>query len=570
MPDKKPGFMMVAFALFALAFATGFFIALVSIGKSGVLFKFALSWEATKALLYVAAWAPAILLVASALAMESSEARDGFSGAAYRIMLPALSLAAIVSIFYILIVPGLEERKNRYESQSQLFTDSLKLAAEALKDNRLDEAEKYLLDCAAIDIRDESYIALNDRIKSAGIKASALENAARPQAQSALAVDEVAWKAGIRFYLEALEARTEGNFFDAHYLAKRSAAVYSKRPEVRRLVEETWRDLQRLGPTAESKAAAAYYERKLEGYERFQESDFLQAFRIFTELQALDANDEDVAVYLERSAEGLSSIAFFIEEDSKAFSSSDERAFTFTVSESGVWAATLAAERAAASQDAVYFRGLTLDISGTSPVHVKAPFARLHGTTLILRAVDRLDPGTVWEPAYESGQKLQARAGRGTMDPGFAIMVPFTQNDAVAALRLSGAPEDIPIALLATGIDDAQRLGIETSPLLAELARRSGYPFAVLMLVLIGAGLGVRFKPTEPVSVAMKYLTAPLLVGLARAHLRLDASVAVSAGMAFAHWIPNGLFLPAWLGFLGVCVVISLFVAARIAGRSGD
>jgi hypothetical protein len=570
MPDKKPGFMMVAMALFILAFAVGFFIALVSIGKSGVLYKLALSWETTKSLLYLAAWAPAILLVASALAMESSEARDGFSGAAYRIMIPALSLAAIVSIFYILIVPGLEERKGRYESQSQLFTDSLRLAAEALKDNRLDEAEKFLLDCAAIDIRDDSYVALNDRVKSAGIKASALENAASPRLQATQPVDEVVWKAGNRFYLEALEARSEGRTFDAHYLAKRSAAVYSKRPEVKRLVEETWRDLQQLGPSAETKAAAAYYERKLEGYQRFQENDFLQAYRIFTELGAINADDEDIAAYLARSAEGLSSIAFFIQEDIQAFSSSDERTIAFRLSEPGVWAAAVTAERAADSRDAVYFRDLTLDLTGAAPLQVKAPFARLHGTTLTLRAVDSLNPDTVWEPEYVSGQRLQPRTGTGPLDPGYAIIVPFNQEDAASALRLSGAPADIPIALLATGIDDARRLGIETSPLLEELARRAGYPFAVLMLVLIGAGMGVRFKPTEPVSVTMKYLTAPLLVALALMPLRMVASVAAVAGKAFAYLIPSGLFLPAWLGFLGLCVVITLFIAARIAGRSGE
>lgn len=568
MPERKPGFLMVAIALFALAFAVGFFIALISIGKSGVLFKFALTWEATKALLSVAAWAPAILLVASALAMESSEARDGFSGAAYRILLPALSLAAIVSIFYILIVPSLEERKNRYESQSQLFSDSLRLATEALKDNRLDDAEKFLLACANIDIRDESYVALNDRIKSAEVKASVLESATLPQTQPSLPKDEGAWKAGNRFYLEALQARTEGRTFDAHYLAKRSAEVYSKRPEVQRLVEETWSELQRLGPTKETKAAAAYYEQKLQGYQRFQENDFLTAFRIFTDLFIIDPDDEDVAVYLARSAEGLSTIAFFIEEDMKAFSSSDDRPFSFSLSEPDTWTATLSAKQAAISQDAVYFRGLTLDLAGSSPVHVHAPYARLHGTTLTLRAVDRLNPGRVWEPEYESGSRLQTGSSTGPLDPGFAIIVPFTQDNAATALRLSGAPKDIPIALLATGIDAAGRLGIETRPLLAELARRTGYPFAVLMLVLTGAGMGVRFKPTEPVSVAMKYLTAPILVGLSLAPLRFMASVAVIAGKACAHWIPGGLFLPAWLGLLGICVVLSLFVAARIAGHS--
>ncbi|PKM97028.1 MAG: hypothetical protein CVU79_10265, partial [Elusimicrobia bacterium HGW-Elusimicrobia-3] len=37
------------------------------------------------------------------------------------------------------------------------------------------------------------------------------------------------WAAGNRFYLEALKARDEGRVFDAHYLAKRSYAIYSKR-----------------------------------------------------------------------------------------------------------------------------------------------------------------------------------------------------------------------------------------------------------------------------------------------------------------------------------------------------
>jgi len=99
MPEKKSGFAATAAALFALAFVIGFGMALASIGRSGVLYKFALQWELSKALLYVATWAPAILLAASAIAMESSEARDGFSGAASRIMAPALALAIIMSLF---------------------------------------------------------------------------------------------------------------------------------------------------------------------------------------------------------------------------------------------------------------------------------------------------------------------------------------------------------------------------------------------------------------------------------------------------------------------------------------
>ncbi len=557
MPDKKPGFMAVAATLIVAAFAAGFFASLATIGRADVLYKFALSLELTKALLYVAQWAPAILLVASAISMESSGAGDGFSGAAYKVLAPAFALAAIVSIFYLLVVPGLEERKNRYESQSQVFLDSIREADTALREGRLDDAQRALIAGAAIDQLDERYSSLNDRVESASIRAHSADGEATeaplPQREDA------AWQAGNRFYLEALAAREAGRAFDAHYLAKRSAAVYSKRPEVRRLVEETWRDLQLLGPSAEEKAAAAYYRRKLEGYARFQEGDYLEAYRIYTELAADDASDEDVRTYMERSAEGLSTIAFFIEEDERAFSRSDERPLSIVLTEPGGNTASVSAARAATSEEAVYFRDLSLVLGDEPAVRVEAPFARLHGRTLVLRAVDRERPDLVWEPRYASPV--------GPGDPGYAITVPFDQEDVATALRLSGAPEDIDIALLATGIDDAERMGIDGRPLLAELAGRAAYPFAVLMLVLIGAGLGIRFKPTEPVGAASKYLTAPLLVALAVPPLRVVAAAEALAARAFAAWVPGGFFLAAWLGFLGLCVVVSLLAAARIAGR---
>ncbi|PKL26033.1 MAG: hypothetical protein CVV47_02570 [Spirochaetae bacterium HGW-Spirochaetae-3] len=550
--------MASAAALIALSFAVGFFVSLASIGRADILYKFAISWELTKALLYVAQWAPAILLVASAISMESSDASDNFSGAAYKVLMPAFAMAAIVSIFYLLIVPGLEGRKNRLESQSQLFIDSIRVADTALREGRLADAQRALITGAAIDQLDERYSSLYDRVESASIRAQATagETSEVPLARQ----EDAAWLAGNRFYLEAIEARKAGRIFDAHYLAKRSAAVYSKRPEVRRLVDETWRDLQRLGPSAEEKAAAAFYKRKLEGYARFQEGDYLEAYRIYSELAADNGADEDVKTYMARSAEGLSTIAFFIEEDERAFSRSDEKPFSITLKEPGGATASVSASRAASSEEAVYFRDLSLVLDGDPDIRVKAPFARLHGRTLVLKAVDRLRPDLVWEPRYTSS------GGLGD-DPGYAITVPFDQEDASMALRLSGAPEDIDLALLATGIDDAERLGMDGKPLRAELAGRAAYPFAVLMLVLIGAGLGIRFKPTEPVGATARYLTAPILVALAIPPLRVVAGAEVIAARAFATWIPSGFFMAAWLGFLGLCVVVSLFAAARIAGR---
>lgn len=560
MPKTNSGFLGVAAALLAMSFVAGFFTALFNIGPSNELLHiFKLRWELNQALLYIAAWAPAVLLVASAIAMESSSASDGFAGEAYRIMAPALALALIVSLFYLLIVPGLEERKNRYESQSQLFNESLKKAEAAKKAGKYDEAERYLQVCATVDQLDKGYETLNNAVRSMIIQERSQRESSAPPTDS-IQADDKAWLAGNRFYLEALDARAAGRIFDAHYLAKRSAAIYSKRPEVMRLVDETWRDLQRLGPSAEAEAEAKVYKRKLDGYTRFQEGDYLEAYRIYLELAAENPDDEETKTYLARSTEGLSSIAFFLEELNEAFSRSDVRQFAISRAGPGSNIAKISSSRASASDDAVYFSDLSLSISGDTRLILSAPYARLHGNTLILRAIDRLKPHLVWEPDYEAGKV----AG----DPGFAITVPFTQEDAELALILSVAPEDIPLMDLFTSVDKAQEIGIDSRPLLVELGARAAYPFAVIMLVLIGAGLGVRFKPREPIGNLNRYLTAPILVALALAPLKLIGSVETIIANAFATWIPVAAFLPAWLGFMGACVVASLLVAARIAGRT--
>lgn len=559
MAERKPAYMAVALALFAMAFAIGFFGAVASIGQSGVILKFAVPWEAMKAALAIAGWAPAILLVASALALESSEVHDGFTGAAAQVLAPALILATVVSIFYLLVVPALAERKTRYENQSQLFVDSLRSAEEALQTGTLEIAARNLLACAAIDSLDERYVDLNDRVQKSLVEARAAkaDKAASSKPPAPSRTDDTDWAEANRFYLEALKARAEGRLFDAHYLAKRSAAIYSKRPEVRRLVNETWSDLQRLGPSAEQTGEAALYKRKLEGYERFQEGDFLTAYRIYSELASEADGDVDIATYLRRSAEGLSTIAFFTEEDMRAFSRSDGGSFRISVTSPDGSLAILTASRIAIADEAIYFRNILYTRIGSEPVRVRAPFARLHADTLLLRAVDRDHPDMVWEPTYET-----------VAAQGFALRVPFNQEDAARVHRLSGAPSDIPINLLATGIEDARHFGLKTEPLMIELAGRMGYPFAVMMLSLLGAGLGIRFKPTVPPSTATKYLTAPIFVALAIAPIQMVEDAGHLAARAMVAWLSPALFFPAWLGFLGACVVISLFVSARIAGRT--
>jgi len=544
----------------SLAFVVGFFIALFSIGESGVLYQKALSWEIMSALLSLAAWAPAILLVASALSMETSEAKDGFSGAAVRILTPALIMAVVVSLFYILAVPKIEELKNRYTEQGNFFTSSLQKAEEAYRNKEYELAARFLADCGAIDNADSHWIDLNNKVKRELSKASAKRqeeaDALRKAQAERVAGKDAGWDEANGFYLMALKARDEGRLFDAHYLAKRSAEKYSRRPEVLRLVEETWFALERNVLTEDSKEEADFYKRKLEGYSRLQEQDFLQAFRIFSELLVEHDDDADVRNYLGKSTDGLSTISFFTEDADLAFSRSDGPPLRIEASAPEGNRYALSAGKAAISNDAVYLRDIVIEVGGEEPTRITAPFGRHHGDTLTIRAVDRMPPYLVYEPNQESGRPIQ---------PAYATKTPFSQQDIITVLHISGDPKDIPIDVLFLGIDDADRFGAPVPPLLAELARRSAYPFAVLMLVLLGAGIGIRFKPAKLPGMLKAYLTSPILVALAIPPLGMVSRLSSIAALALSRTVSRQLFIPAWFGFLGACIVLCLLVSARIA-----
>jgi len=209
-----------------------------------------------------------------------------------------------------------------------------------------------------------------------------------------------------------------------------------------------------------------------------------------------------------------------------------------------------------------------VSITGSKPVLVRAPHARLHGNTLLLRAVDRDNPALVWNPVYDFSGAAPAKPGSAAVDPGYAIQLPYDQEEVARAHMLAGNPADISPLVLVTGIAEAELYGIDTRPLLEELAKRTSYPFTVLMLTLLGAGLGIRFKPRETPGKVSMYLTAPLLVALSLAPLHALAGVGTRIAQLFAVLLPREAFLPAWLGFLGLSVVVSLLLSARIAGRT--
>ena len=556
MAEKRGSFMASALILLLLSFGVAFFVSLFGIGSSGVLFKYALRWELLSALLLLASWAPAILLVSSALVTEGLTSPDGFTSAATRSLVPALIMAFVLSIFYLLLVPGIAERKNWYEATSALFEDTLKASMRAYQAGELQEADRLLLAIRAIDSDEPRYARLNDQIKQAIVDSNYVPDLP-PQAVPANETGQLI--TANRFYLEAVEKMESGHYIEAHYLAKRAAASYPNRVEVRRLVEESWRAMQTTGPAPEEVIAKRLYERKLDAYSRFAEGDYLTAYRIFKELVAENPDDPDVRNYLQRSAAGLEDISFFLDEDEKAFSQSIERDFSISYAIPN-GELQLQASGAAVSPDGMYFRDLHLTRTGPEAIALASPHARLKGTNLILRAVDRDDPSNIHEAMYSLGGDTPVTR--------HAIVLPFDESSALVAFRMMGHPSDIPLSALALDIDQAALFGIPTGPLMAELALRSAYPFATVILVLMGVALGFRFRPEQPLGMMRTLLGAPLMVALVLVPIGLASRIGRFMAEALAYFIPGQLYLPTWLVFLGLCTALSLFLSAHIASHA--
>jgi hypothetical protein len=529
----------------AAAYAAAFFWQLLNVARADLLYIFALRWELMGAVLSFAAWAPALLLVAAALATESAEGPPDFHATAYAVLLPGFFFAAALSLLFLLVQPYAEGRVAFYERASVEFGERLDAARERYARGDYRAAELFARDARAID-RDHPELE-----KAYGLIQEALlrqadeeaERAARARPEDPPAPN---WLVANRFYLEAQAAMDEGRYFDAHYLARRSLAVYGGRREVLRLIDESWKAMRSLEPTAEQRADADYYKRKLEAYEYFARDDALEAFRRFSALAAERPDDKDAADYLALSAQGLERRGFFLEESELAFGSGGGRPLSLSIA-----GAELRAEAAAESASGVYLRGVTFDGGGRS---YRAEHARLNGDVLQLLAVSRRDPALTW----------RARAVDGGASPSY-LELAGAEAAARRYLELSAPPRELTLLTLINGMDDARELGVDGAGLYADLARRLSYPFVCVILILMGAGLGLRFRPRSRPSAISSIFWAPVMAALVQPVFGLAEELSKTPLDLLSRALPGGTFIAAWLAFLGVAVACSLFVAERIA-----
>ncbi|MBU0936543.1 MAG: LptF/LptG family permease [Spirochaetes bacterium] len=557
MPESvvKSKLLLISLLLLLLAFAAGIIQAVIGLQTNGILSRFAFFWTMASGLLMLAQLTPAILLVAASTSGEMADEKNSYTVNAMQTLLPALILAGLVSIFYLLLVPQLQARRNLYLETSKLFTQSLQAGRLATQEGRLQEARQLLLVSRAIDIDNKDYLKADEKLQAALIQDAQQQLELQQSLPPVQVQDNDNWESGNDFYLQAQQALADERYFDAYFLARQSVAMYPHRQEIRNFVTEVWNLLQNSGPPAARKAEAELYERKVAAYKLLLDRNYLAAYRAFLLLSAEAPQDIDIQNYLKRSQESLAELYFFTEDLERAFRQHRPLPFHLVVTDDEN-RHELTAEKAVATLDGVYFQGLEYRQSGSTTIALSSPYGRLAGNTLIPRAVNRADPGEVYNENWQAGSHSDMTS---------LSALPFDDTAAREVLIFTENPRDIPLHTLVANLPKAEKLGVDPVPLRRELAARMAYPFATIMLVLLGTAIGMRFRANKRPGPLAILFGSPVLVLLALLPVELFKALGLMLAELAAQYTGNTTFTLAWLSILAVFTILSLLVSARIA-----
>ena len=307
----------------------------------------------------------------------------------------------------------------------------------------------------------------------------------------------------------AQAALSEERFFDAHWLAtigERLAGQGSPEMAAARLLASiAWDSVNSLAPTAAQTEAFAAFRMKRDGYLALSAEDWIRAYYIFLELLERSPTDPDVHRFFAMSVEGLSQVAFFIDEMDMAMGTIQTGALFSLPLESG--RAVMRFASISMLADLAYGMGaeiLAFDQNGQLRWSMHAPYAKVMPISgpahsqprlvVLLRALDRLDANQRWEPTLEI-------AGH-TFGPGFGLDVPgnalisfaVSWDDFALLSNMRRGLPAFPIADILRAAENLGAFGYQSELFQVELIRRFAEPALLLLLGILAITFGWRYR----------------------------------------------------------------------------
>jgi hypothetical protein len=507
----------VAFLITLLGYICFFAVAVATFSANDVVPAFALRWEVDKALESFIGVLPGLLFLGLAVALGSSKGKA--DELIQLSILPMVLLSSFLAAFALLVGPQSEAALAGMRSSSAVFSSSLAASRSSLESGDLSRARSEFTVCRAISPKDARLVEIERRITAAEIKAK--KDALPPSPREIAAPnDPIAAK---DYYLKALAFMEKGDYFSANWYASTAARLDPSYTDARRLAAKSWEEMHAKGSDPTDRDRAAFYARKLEGYGLLSSNDPVGAYRVFKELaDDKHADDPDVRRYLAESLSGTEKAAFFKDEADGALADGLVPDVLFRVPQAskpgkgadGAVASPadrqaapirmIAAKDAAWSGGALYFREFEYLEAGSKGVRalVRSSFAKLTDGKVFLVCVERDKPANVYRPVWSAGP---------VSGPASLVEISVSPETAYRALASRVEPRALSVVELWKSVGDSKACGIDSSPLVDELLRRSALPFALFTAAALGGLFGGRFRRRSGDFPRSLYALVPLM-----------------------------------------------------------
>jgi len=361
----------------------------------------------------------------------------------------------------------------------------------------------------------------------------------------------------------------EGRMFDAHWLATLGGRLArSGSPEeavANRLAATSWNEIQRLRPGEAELQRLELFRRRMSGYDAMLGGDWIRAFYVFSGLSAVEPNNPDVRNFLALSEREVGSIAFFLNQMNVTVGRRLTDVLLSMPAEAGGpgGRAILRLENLSSTEDMAFAVGLEymlFDSQLQTVLHLRAPYAKFTPletgdgnqrprVLAMLRALDRYDAETRWEPTVEAA----------------ADGIVFSDD---ARLLLDVSYDDF--LLLSRMGRDVSGMHMVDLFRAASLAAENGHVPRLFQAEILGRlGSGLFLLPTAIAAIAAgwylrarrfpRYLFVPLLFVLPVVFN--GASYVIKAGLNVI-----GVSLTAAFGFPSALLVFSALLAAAFVG----
>jgi len=385
---------------------------------------------------------------------------------------------------------------------STAMARQLRAQAELLRKNgqyraSLDLVERYLL--IDRDSRDMTEMRV-------ALESQAARKEAPPPARVPAGADQAPTLGAQALVEKAKYYAARGDWFSAHYYAQKASALDPRRTDALQMASEASQKISGLAASQPDEASAKMFQEKKDAYLQLTGGNYLAAYYSFVRLAAKYPRDTDVATYLAEASREVSKVSFFVDEARRVEAMPGTQQILFFNAGGQDALEAVAIGRMVLIREGTYFldvEAVRYDGSGRVVWHVRAPYGKLENGTILLRCIDRSDPGVQFLPVYVTGS-------RPAQERNFLPVQPSEEE-----LRyLSSSPNALadmgPVELWRMR-ESLPGMGRSRAALTVELMMKLVMPFAFLILSLIALALGWAFRVRGGRAGAFTVLLTPLV-----------------------------------------------------------